>query len=171
MAAAVVLTVFVVAFALAYLDSGADAGKLVLDDAQAYGRGTVEFVSQRNLFLVRLADGSFLALSDLDAANRASPQRRCRVSPMPVDDARLPGLLQRFGSRSSEQAGGSTLLFREDCNGAIYDVAGARLDAAGPNLDRYPVGVRSDGKLTVDVGKRQCTERAGREAFAPVSCR
>jgi hypothetical protein len=120
---------------------------------------------------VRLADGSFLALADLDAANRANPQRRCRVSPMAVDDARLAGLLQRFGGRFSEKAGGSTLLFREDCNGALYDVAGARLDGDGPNLERYPVDVRADGKLTVDVGTRRCTERAGREPFAPVSCR
>jgi len=171
MAAAVVLTVFAVGFAVAFLDSGADSGKLVLDEAEAYGRATVEFVPQRNFYLVKLADGSFLALSDLDAANRASPQRRCRVSPMPADDARLPGLLQRFGSRFSEQAGSSTLLFREDCNGAVYDVAGARLDGEGPNLDRYPVDVRADGKLTVEVGARRCTERSGRETFAPIACR
>ncbi len=170
MAAAVVLAVFVAGFTLVFLDSGADSGQLVLDEADAYGRGTVEFVSQRNFYLVRLADGSFLALSDLDAANRASPQRRCRASPMAAGDARLPGLLQRFGSRLSDQAGGSTLLLREDCNGAIYDVAGARLDGEGPNLDRYPVEIRADGKLSVEAGKRRCTERVGAEAFAPVSC-
>jgi hypothetical protein len=166
----VILLVVFVVFAGIYLDSGSDSGRLVLDDAEAYAPGSVEFISQRNFYLVRLGDGSYLALADLDAANRASQQRRCRVAPVPGDDAQLPALLEAYALRVSPAAAGSTLLFRESCNMAVYDVTGVRMDAEGPNLDRYPVDIRSDGKLTVDVSQRRCTRRAGSDPFGPIAC-
>lgn len=158
------------AFLIVFLESGADTGKVRLEDADAYAPGTVDFVGEENLFLVRLADGDYLALADLDAANRARPERRCRVAPLQITDTRLPGILERYGSRMSAEAVGSTLVFREECDGAMYDVTGLRLDAEGPNLDRYPVSVDSTGHVVVDTSKRQCSERQELNPFAPRNC-
>lgn len=170
-ALAFVIAVFgLVAFLIVFLESGADTGKVRLEDAEAYAPGSVEFVGEENLFLVRLADGEYLALADLDAANRARPDRRCRVAPMQLTDARLPGILERYGAVMSDDAAGSTLVFREECGGALYDVTGLRLDGDGRNLDRYPVSIDGAGRLVVDTAKRQCSQREQLNAFAPTGC-
>lgn len=157
-------------FLFVFLDSGANTGNLVLRNADSYRAGTVEFVGERNFFVVRLADGGFLALADLDAANRAADGRRCRVAALTAADARLPGLLEQYRSEMSLEAVGSTLLFREECNGAVYDLAGKRLDAAGRNLDRYATSVDTEGRLRVDVSRRICTAEEEGESFAAASC-
>jgi hypothetical protein len=144
-----------------YWESGADTGKVRLELAEAYGPGTVQFVGAHNLYIARLPGGAFLALADLDAANRANPARRCRVYPIPAADPALPALLDRYRGRLSTEARGSTLIFREDCNGALYDFTGIRLDADGPNLDRYPTSIDTDGYLVVDTSRRTCTVRSG----------
>ena len=169
--AAVILLGLAALATISFLESGANTGKLVLDPVEAYARGSVEFIGERNIYVVRLADGSFVALGDLDAANRANPQRRCRVAPMLATDPQLPALLKQYGGTMSAQAAGSTLIFREDCNKAVYDVTGLRLDAEAANLDRYPVAVDQAGHLTVDVSKRRCTLRTASHAFAATSCR
>lgn len=158
------------AFLIVFLESGADTGKVRLEDAEAYAPGSVEFIGEENLFLVRLADGEYLALADLDAANRARPERRCRVAPMQLTDARLPGILERYGSRMSDDAAGATLVFREECGGAMYDLTGLRLDGEGRNLDRYPVSVDGTGRLVVDTTKRRCSQREQLNPFAPLGC-
>lgn len=158
------------AFLIVFLESGADTGKVRLEDAEAYARGSVEFVGEENLFLVRLEDGEYLALADLDAPNRARPERRCRVAPMQLTDARLPGILEHYGTAMSADAVGSTFVFREECDGAMYDVTGLRLDAEGRNLDRYPVSVDSTGHVVVDTAKRQCSQREQLTLFAAVGC-
>lgn len=154
-----------------YWESGADTGQIRLEQAEAYGPGTVQYVGQHNLYIARLLDGRFLALDDLDAANRANPARRCRVAPIPAADPNLPSLVARYAARMSDPARGSTLLFREDCNGAIYDFTGVRIDTDGPNLDRYPATVDTAGYLVVDTSQRQCTRREGTAAFLPRDCR
>jgi hypothetical protein len=170
-AVALVVVLFgVFAFLIVFLESGADTGKVRLEDAEAYAPGSVEFIGEENLYLVRLADGAYLALSDLDAANRARPERRCRVAPMPLNDTRLPEILERYGSRMSADAAGSTLVFREECEGAMYDVTGLRLDSDGRNLDRYPVTVDGTGHVVVNTAKRQCSEREQLVQFAPLGC-
>ena len=68
----------------------------------------------------------------------------------------------------SAQAAGSTLVFREDCNKAIYDVTGMRLDSEAANLDRYFVAIDEEGRLTVDVSKRRCTARSGTQAAGAI---
>lgn len=153
-----------------YWESGADTGELRLELAEAYGRGTVQFVPARNFFVARLMDGSFLALADLDAANRANPARRCRVQVVAGTDPALPGLLEQFGNRMSPPARGSSLLFRETCNGAVYDFTGVRLDADGPNLDRYATSIDVTGHLVVNVSQRTCSERAGVAYVQPREC-
>ncbi|MGE5597611.1 MAG: hypothetical protein ACM3S1_16425 [Hyphomicrobiales bacterium] len=164
--------VFLIGFgfvAIKYLESGTQS-KVVLDDVDSYGRGTVEFVGERNIFVVRLADGTFLALNDLDEANRANPGHRCRVSPIPINDPSLPGILEEYRSSFSPKAAGTTLVFRETCNNALYDVTGVRLDAEGLNLTRHDVDINEAGKLTVNMATKRCTQREGDDFFAPVDC-
>lgn len=170
LAAAIALIAIAVVAGAAFLDSGASSGTLVLDDVRAYAAGTVERLPSHNLYVVRLGDGSFLALDDLDAANRASSGRRCRVAPIAASDPSLPAILQRYAARFSAPAAGSVLIFREDCNGALYDVAGARLDANARNLDRYAVATNTAGHLTIDLARRLCTVRDGADAFGTTSC-
>lgn len=166
----VVVVVLLAVAAVAFFESGANTGKLVLEPAESYGAGSVEFVAARNFYVVRLGDGSFVALSDLDAANRGNAQRRCRVAPLPIADPELPGLVATYAGRMSAKAAGSTLLFREVCNSAVYDVTGVRLDMEAPNLERHPVDIDSAGRLTVDVSKRICTRREGGNPLLVVSC-
>jgi hypothetical protein len=160
---------FAAFFLAGFLESGAGGGQLALDPAESYAAGTVSYIPTRNVYVVRQADRSFIALSDLDAANRAAPTR-CRVAQIALADPVLPGLLQQYGSRMSAAAAGSTLILRESCNRAAYDATGLRLDRDGPNLDRFAVGIDSQGRLTVDMTKRTCTERTATQPFAPTAC-
>lgn len=169
-AAFVGIVVLLAVAVIGFLESGANSGRLVLAPAESYSNGAVEFVAERNFFLMRLGDGSFVALSDLDAANRANPQRRCRVAPIPRSDPTLPQLLAGYAGRMSAKAAGATLLFREDCNSAVYDVTGVRLDGDAANLERFPVEIDSMGRVTVDVSKRICTKREGGNALGVTVC-
>ena len=47
---------------------------------------------------------------------------------------------------------------------------GQRLDDEAPNLDRLAVATNKQGRLTVDVTKRTCTQRDGAQSFAPITC-
>lgn len=167
---AVGFLVFFVILAAAFLESGADSGATVLEAPEAYARGSFELNPQRGFYFIRTIDGEFVALNTLDAANRAAASGRCRVAPLPTDDPALPELLTRYASRLNPVAVGTTVLFREGCNGAVYDITGLRLDGEGPNLDRHPVTLRADGRLSVDVSKRLCSRRQGSDLFAPVEC-
>jgi hypothetical protein len=170
-AAVVALLVLIVIFVVIFLESGADDGQLDLEQARAYAEGSVEFVGQRNIYLVRLEEDDFYALYDLDAANRANAQRRCRVAPIAPNDPLLPALLEQYRSNMSAQARGSNFLFRETCNNAVYDVTGLRLDnTTAPNLDRYRVTIRNNGRLSVDLTERICTTRTASDPFTPTAC-
>jgi hypothetical protein len=166
----IVCLVGAIVFAVIFFDSGATSGKVQMEAAEAYAVGSIEFFGARNFYLVRISSREFIALSDLDAANRLNPQRRCRVSPLPRDDPALPRALERFENATNPAARGSTIVFGEGCNGALYDVTGLRLSGEGQNLDRYPVAFNSTGHLTVDVSKRICSERVGAELFAEIEC-
>ena len=168
---AVVLVVLIVAFGLIFLNSGADHGTVVLNDAADYAPGSEQYISAHNFFIVRLGDGSFVALADLDAANRTNTSRQCRVAPVLPGDASLPGLISTLSSRMSPLASGSTLVFREDCFNAVYDITGTRLDKDAPNLDRFATSIDSSGRLNVDLAKRSCSQRSGADLALPISCR
>lgn len=171
-AAAAILVVIVgfITFAVVFLESGADTGKVQLDVPEAYAEGSVEFVGAKNFFLVRLRDGSFLALSDLDAANRANQAQRCRVQLTALNDPSLETPAEQLRGRMSAQAAGANSVLRETCNGAVYDIAGANLAPEGPNLDRHPVSVNDAGRLVVETRTRECSERTGATVFAGVDC-
>ena len=160
----------VIVFAVVFFESGAETGKVRLDVAEAYAVGSIEFMGARNFYLVRISPREFLALSDLDATNRANQQRRCRVAPIAREDPGLAALLERFASATNPAAWGSTLILRETCNNALYDATGLRLNGEGANLDRYPVSFDATGHVTVDVSKRVCSERKGQELFAEFAC-
>lgn len=170
MAAAAVGLIAIFFFAIQWLESGASP-RAVLDQAESYGRGTYHFESAHNLYIVRFVDGRFLALSDLDATNRANPGQRCRVSPISVNDPALPGILQEYGRSFSPEAAGSTLVFRETCHGALYDLAGVRLDdPEALNLDRHDVDIDGQGRLTVNTAVRICTQRGATDVAEVVDC-
>ncbi len=168
--AAVVVLFALGTFAVLFFESGANSGKIRLDVPEAYAVGSVEFIGRNNFFIIRLRDESFVAVSDLDAANRSNQQRRCRVALIDLVDATsgLPG--GTLTGRMSPGAAGATSVFRESCYGAIYDVAGARLDGIGRNLDRFAVEVGPDGHLVVDISKRICSEQDGDAIFTRVDC-
>ena len=169
-AAALVIVILGAVFFIKFLESGANSGQVTLDVPDAYAPGNVEYNGQHNFYLVRLRDGSFLALSDLDAANRANQARRCRVQITDLNGA-LTVPKETLTARMSDAARGSSVVLRETCNGAIYDLAGARLDADGPNLDRYPVSVSKAGHLLVDTSTRTCSQRTAGDAFSPATCK
>ena len=73
-----VLAVVAVAGAT-FLESGSNGGYTLLDEAASYAPGSLRFAGEQNVYVARLTDGTFLALADLDAANRANAGRRCRV--------------------------------------------------------------------------------------------
>ena len=168
--AALVAVILFGAFAVKFLESGANDGKVRLNVPDAYAIGSVEFIGSNNFFIVRLRDASFLALSDLDAANRANQARRCRVGLADVADPSLGVAAEVLEAKMTGAATGARAVFRETCNGAIYDIAGARLTGDGSNLDRYPISIAADGHLVVDTSRRQCSSREGKSEFAEHSC-
>ncbi len=153
---------------VAWLNSGSTT--VALDDARAYAVGSVEFVPARNVFVVRLTETEYLVLDDLDAANRANQGRRCRVQPLAAADPARAALVTQYASRMNPKAAGSTFVFVEACNNAVYDVTGLRLDRDGPNLDRHPVDIDSEGRLTVNIARRTCTQRLAGNLAAPREC-
>lgn len=170
MASVVVVLAGIVAFAIVFLESGADTGQIELDAAEAYAPGTAEFVGEHNFFLVRLPDGSFVALDDMDAANRASQGTRCRVGLVDLADAGAGISSEQLRARMSPEAEGSNSVLRETCLGAVYDIAGVRLTGDGRNLDRLFVEVTGRGRVVVDRSERSCSARQGSNWSSPVGC-
>lgn len=165
-----VLGIGAVVFVFLFTSSGSNTGDIVLRPADSYAMGSVEFVAERNFFVVRLPGSGFLALADMDAANRAAEGRRCRANVVPGDDPALPGLLEDFETNQAPAADGTTLLFRETCYGAIFDVTGQRISGDGPNLDRYTTRVNDAGELVVNVSRRECSEATGGGLRTEIQC-
>ena len=170
MVVAVGLVIFGGVLFVGFLESGSDTGHMKLRDAESYAPGSAEFVGERNFFLVRLPEGDFLAVADLDAANRAASGRRCRVQLTQADTAENIELIEQYRGRFSADAGGAAAVFREDCNGVVYDIAGKRLTGEGRNLDRYPVTIDGSGFVVVDVSRRECSTAAGSVPFQAAAC-
>ena len=157
-------------FALRYLDSGSADGSVALDIAESYGKPSVTRSGENSLWLVRTDKGDFFAIADMDAANRAATGRKCKVNPIGAADPNLAELLTRYRGSLSGPVANVGLLFREDCNGAVYDAAGVRQDGPGPNLDRFATSVDGQGRLMVKMAKRTCSAREGTNASAKTKC-
>jgi hypothetical protein len=154
-----------------FLESGADSGVVELEDADAYAPGSVDFVPDANLFVVRDRDGDFHVLDNLDAANRANPARRCRVQLIPSAHPNFDGIRSQFDAAFSPEGRALPFVFGEDCNGAVYDGTGLRLNGPGErNLDSFAVSRARSGDLQVHTGQRTCSRRDGETLFARVEC-
>ena len=156
--------------AVRYFDSGSADGSLVLDIAESYGQPSVTRSGENGLWVVRTDKGEFFALADMDAANRATAGRKCKVNPVGAADPVLAELLTRYRGSLSAPVSNVGLLFREDCNGAVYDAAGVRQDGPGPNLDRFATSVDGEKRLVVKTAKRTCSAREGTNASAKTNC-
>ena len=115
-------------------DGSIDLG-LVTD----YEPGAVVYRSSDRFFVVRLTDGSMIALSDLDPHNPPG-RTSCRVTFRP-DLA--PGAV---GS-GEEGAGEASGRFFDACSGSMYDISGRGLAGDGLDLSRLTLRER-DGRLS-----------------------
>jgi hypothetical protein len=171
MLAAAAAFVVVVALSLViFLESGSNAGRVTLNVLEAYPPGTVTRFPEEGFYVVRLPDGAVLALSDLDRANRVATGRRCKVAPIAAADPAYRPTLDRYVASFSREATGATLIFREECHGAIYDAAGMRLDSTGPNLDRLGTMLDEAGRLVVLTARRECSLRDDEVGRRVVDC-
>jgi len=153
-----------------FLESGADSGTLVLEQAESYERGSLRYFGDRNFYLLRLPDGEFFALSNLDQPNRANPDRRCRVQPTATDDPAIASRYPGVAPFLSPASRGADQVFYESCNGALYDATGVVLAAEGFNLDRFPVRILDDGRVAVDLADPTCSRRTADALALPVDC-
>jgi len=168
--AILVMVVIVGGACIVFAESGSDAGSVTMENIAVYPPGSISRRADRGFYVVGLPGGGVVAFSDLDAANRTAEGRRCRVSLMEGDDPAHALAIEEFGERLSPESGGTPLLLREECNGALYDVAGIRIDADGRNLDRYRVDLDDAERLVVFTASRTCSERKGREFALDVDC-
>ena len=114
-------------------DGSIDLG-LVTD----YEPGAVVYRSSDRFFVVRLDDGSMIALSDLDPHKQSgqSGQSSCRVTFRPDLGSGEEGAEDAFGR------------FFDACTGSMYDISGRSLGGDGLDLRRRPV-YADDGRLRI----------------------
>ena len=161
--AALALLVAVVVFAgacVVFLESGADDGKVVLEPEDAYPPGSITRVVSGGFYVVNLRDEGLFALSDIDAPNRASSSRRCRVEPINPADPAYAEARTEYADRFAPAALTAAIVLRENCNGAIFDATGARVDRSGQNLDRLELSIDEQGRVVVNTTRRSCSEGA-----------
>lgn len=135
-----------------------NARYITLGDAEAFPRSDVQFFEQHNLFVVRLADGEFIALYD-KAPRQQQPAKDCRVSW--DDTASLNVLPQLEGFRGA---------FVDSCDGtrAVYRADGEFAFGAGfGRLDRFATRVTAEGVLQADVSERTCLRSVGVPGVPP----
>ena len=126
---------------------GYDAGA-----ANGYQNASVVYAEQQHLYIVRLQDGTFIALYD-KSSKQQELRSDCRVA---FDDAATPG--------AQPQLLGITGAFVEDCDGlhAVWRADGEfAFGASYGNLDRYATSIDGAGHLIVDTSSRTCTRSRG----------
>ncbi|MGD9933999.1 MAG: hypothetical protein AB7T37_09795 [Dehalococcoidia bacterium] len=141
-----------------FLESGADSGKVVLEAEGAYPPGSITRVVSSGFYIVNLRGEGLFALSDIDAPNRASASRRCRVEAINPADPAYTEARTQYADRFASSALTAAIVLRENCNGAIFDATGARIDQPGQNLDRLEVTVDDLGRIVVNTARRTCSE-------------
>jgi len=125
--------------------------------AEEYARGDVTYIEPQHVFVVRLDDGSFVALYD-KSPKQQEIDSNCRVR---YDErAQLGGLAQLPGFQGA---------FVEECEGtrAVWRADGERAFGAGyGNLDRFRT--RVDGAdLIIEMDERTCTRSRGVPGVPP----
>jgi hypothetical protein len=133
--------------------------------AENYLRGEVSHLEQQHVFVVRLEDGSFIALYD-KSPKQQEIDSGCRVRW--EDNANLGGVIG--------QLAGFNGAFAETCEGTrgVWRADGERAYGAGyGDLDRFPAQVDVNGDLLIDLSSRTCTRSAGGigvPPFAEATC-
>jgi hypothetical protein len=130
-----------------------DAGQ-----ADVYPPGDLSYLEIDHVYVVRLQDGTFVALYD-----RSPKQQQLGSSCRVRYDAAAPliGLSQLPGFRGA---------LVEECEGlrASWRVDGAFAGGAGyGNLDRFGTQVDAHGHLIIDTGSRTCTKSRGVPGLPP----
>ncbi len=115
-------------------DGSIDLG-LVTD----YEPGAIVYRSSDRFFVVRLDDGSVIALSDLDPHNPPG-RSSCRVTFRPDLRSGEVG----SGDEGAEDASGR---FFDSCTGSMYEISGRGLAGDGLDLSRLTLRER-DGRLS-----------------------
>ncbi len=126
---ALVVTGFVAVVGFALWSAG--SGSIDLGLVEDYERGSVVYRSTDGLFVVRLVDGSMLALSDVDPHN-PSGRASCKVTFRPD-----------LGGGDGEAG-----RFFDLCTGSMYDMSGRALGSDGLDLEQVPIE-REDDRLRV----------------------
>ncbi len=128
-------------------ERGYDAGA-----ASGYQDGSVVYAEAQHLFIVRLQDGTFIALYD-KSSKQQELRSDCRIT---FDDTATLNKLSPLP--------GITGAFVENCDGlrAVWRADGAFAFGAGyGNLDRFGTSVDGAGHLIVDTSTRSCTRSRG----------
>lgn len=161
---AIVIAVLVALFFAIGLAFDQDGGSSPRDDAynagtaEEYARSDVTYITAEHVYVVRLADGSFLAVYD-KSPKQQEVKSDCRV--MFPERAQLGPLEQLDGFRSG---------FVEECEGtrAVWRADGERAFGAGyGNLDRFKTRVDGNGDLIIDLSERTCTRSSGVAGVPP----
>jgi hypothetical protein len=130
--------------------------------AEEYARGDLSFFPSDNVYVVRLEDGSFIALYD-KSSKQQEIGRDCRAS---FDEsAQLTGLAQLPGFEGA---------FVEVCGDlrAVWRADGAFANGAGyGDLDRFETSIDDSGNLIVDLDRRTCTRSRGVAGQPPFDVR
>ena len=117
---------------------------------------SVRYFESKHFYLVRLRDGSFLALYDLDVRNQSRVVGETLVAGCRVRLNSEP-YVQNILRVSEPVFGFETHALREGCGGSTYDLTGRRLFGPTPaRLDRFPVSIGPAGEVKVDLQRRQC---------------
>jgi hypothetical protein len=151
--AGVVVLVIAIGFAFDQGDNadqpqhGYDAGP-----ADAYARGTVNYLEAQHIFVTRLPDGGFVALYDL-STRQQELGGDCRLQ---FQDTAGVGTLDPLP--------GITGAIVEECNGirAVWRADGTYAFGADyGDLDRFGTSVDAAGHLVIDTDSRSCTRSRG----------
>lgn len=112
-----------------------------------FAPNSVTYLAGSGTYLVRLADGSFLALSEAEATSAD----------------RVAGCVIRY--RPDLSAGGQQGVFRGDCHGTLYNRMGIAVQGSALPMQRHPVNVRGN---QVIVMPKQCLQSGTNQ---PQACR
>lgn len=110
--------------------------------------GSVTYIALDRMYLARRDDGSFVTLSEIEAAQAD----------------RTTGCVIRY--RPDLSAEGQAGVFRDDCHGTLFNRDGIAIQGSAPPMQQHPVRASKD---TVVVETKVCLTGGG--SAAPEPCR
>jgi hypothetical protein len=126
--------------------------------AEAFSRADVNHLEQQHVYVVRLDDGSFIALYDKSSKQQMLGSD-CRVAydetVVLIQPAQLPGFRGTFVEECEDRR-------------AVWRADGTFSTGAGyGNLDRFETSIDADGNLIIDTTERTCTKSKGVPGIPP----